>query len=74
MALNEGQSNGQDEGAAALDDLDDAELRRRVLELGRSGLCRRRIAQALGVPERRVRAALQGVDSPGTSGTDVVTE
>ena len=73
VSLSQGQSNGQDELPRA-NDMDGAELNKRILELGRDGLGRRKIAGALGVPERRVRAALKGVDHPVEGDTNDGTE
>jgi len=53
---------GQADTAAALTELDQAELKRKVLEMRRDGVSYRTIAGQLGVGVKRVRNAVDGVE------------
>ena len=63
VPLNE-PKNGQIETAAALTELDQAELKQKALEMRRDGLSQTQIAGALGVGRKRIRNALEGIEGP----------
>jgi len=65
VSLSEGKNGALDAPAAARAELDQAEIKRKVLELRRDGLGYQRIAGALGVGIKRVRNIVDEVEGEG---------
>jgi len=55
-------ATGQPDTATALSELDQAELKRKALEMRRDGVSYRTIAGQLGVGVKRIRNAVDGVE------------
>jgi len=63
--LNEGKADDTaDDTGNVLANLNDAEMKRRVLEMRRDGMSQTKIAGVLGVGRKRIRTALDGVEGP----------